>query len=243
MILRKWDDIPLFMKNESVRKYYDLLQNKRFSLCAKRIFDVVVSFILLILLSPVFIILSILIMIDSRGPVLFRQTRVTQYGRHFKILKFRTMVNNAETIGTQVTVSNDARITRVGRYIRKCRLDEIPQLINIIKGEMSFVGTRPEVVKYVEKYSDEMMATLLLPAGVTSNASIEYRDEEKILDIAEDIDEVYINTVLPGKMVFNLNDIIKFSLLNEVKPLIKTVFTVLKKKENVVEIRSVNSEN
>jgi lipopolysaccharide/colanic/teichoic acid biosynthesis glycosyltransferase len=179
------------MKNTEVRRYYDILEKKKLSLFVKRLFDIVTSAIFLILLSPVFLILSIIIRLDSKGSVLFKQTRVTQYGRHFTIFKFRTMVKNAEKIGSQVTRSDDVRITRIGRSLRKYRLDEIPQLLNIIKGDMSFVGTRPEVVKYVELYTDEMLATLLLPAGVTSNASIEYKDEESILKVADNLDGVY----------------------------------------------------
>ena len=181
MLLKKWEDIPEFMRNDEVKKYYDILNTKRFSLLLKRFFDIVMSFILVILLSPVFIILSVWIKLDSEGPVFYRQERITQYGRTFRIFKFRTMVSNADKIGSLVTTQNDSRITKVGEKIRKCRLDEIPQLFNILLGDMSFVGTRPEVKKYVDAYSDEMKATLLLPAGVTSLASINYRDEDEII--------------------------------------------------------------
>src|SRR5690554_5057197 len=170
MVLKRWEDLPEKIKNEDVKRYYDILSKKRISLVIKRIFDLVLAIILLIILSPLFIILSIAIKIDSKGPIMFRQTRVTQYGKKFKIFKFRTMINNADKIGSQITTKNDVRVTRVGRVMRKFRLDEIPQLLNIIAGDMSFVGTRPEVPKYVEKYTDKMMATLLLPAGVTSEA-------------------------------------------------------------------------
>ncbi|MGW5891931.1 sugar transferase, partial [Priestia megaterium] len=177
-MLKRWVDLPENMKNEDVKKYHEILYKKRPSLLIKRIFDLVASCIILILLSPIFLIIGTVIRIDSRGPVIFRQSRVTQYGKEFSIFKFRTMVNNAEKLGTQVTTSNDNRITRSGKFLRKYRLDELPQLINILLGDMSFVGTRPEVNKYVEQYTEEMMATLLLPAGVTSKASIFYRDEE-----------------------------------------------------------------
>ena len=162
MLLRKWDDIPEFMRNDEVKKYYDILIKKRFSLMLKRFFDIIMSLLLLIVLSPAFLILAIWIKVDSQGTVFYRQERITQYGRTFRIFKFRTMVSNADKIGTLVTTQNDSRITRVGEKIRKCRLDEIPQLINILKGDMSFVGTRPEVQKYVDAYTDEMKATLLL---------------------------------------------------------------------------------
>ncbi|MCQ6534402.1 sugar transferase [Bacillus mycoides] len=229
MMLKKWEDLPGEMKNDSVRKYYDLLYKKRFSLFFKRIFDIVIAILALLVLSPVFILISIAIKIDSDGPVLFRQVRVTQYGERFKIFKFRTMVNNADKIGTQVTTKNDNRITRVGQFLRKIRLDEIPQLFNIILGNMSFVGTRPEVVKYVEKYTSEMLATLLLPAGVTSKASIQYKNEEKILNNAENADEVYTNQVLPEKMRYNLQSIEEFSFFGELKVMLETLVAVVKK--------------
>ena len=227
MQFREWDDIPEFMKNEDVKKYYEILRKKRFSLKVKRFFDVTASFVLILLLSPVFLILSVWIKTDSKGPVYFKQERVTQYGRKFSIFKFRTMVVNADRAGSLVTVQNDSRITAVGRKIRKYRLDEIPQLFNILAGDMSFVGTRPEVRKYVEEYSDEMKATLLLPAGVTSEASIRYKDEDELLKDAVDVDEVYIQKILPEKMRWNLRAIRRFSLPGELSTMVRTVFHVL----------------
>lgn len=237
MVFKNWDDLPENMKNDSVRPYYELLFKKRLSLVTKRIFDLVVAIITFIILSPIFIILSLAIKIDSKGPVMFRQIRVTQYGKGFKIFKFRTMVNNADKIGAQVTTKNDARVTRVGKFLRKLRLDEIPQLFNIILGDMSFVGTRPEVVKYVEKYTDEMMATLLLPAGVTSEASIQYRDEELLLSIADDADETYIYEVLPEKMKYNLRSLEEFNFFSDIKTMLRTVEAVVKKDKSIVNIR------
>ncbi|MFJ8260429.1 sugar transferase [Rummeliibacillus sp. NPDC094406] len=228
MFLEKWDDIPIDIRNEKVKPYYDLLNEKKVSLSIKRIFDIVVSLILLLLLSPIFLIISSLIKIDSRGPVFFRQVRITKYGRKFQILKFRTMVNHADKIGTQVTIFNDKRITKVGAKLRDWRLDEIPQLVNILQGDMSFVGTRPEVEKYVKFYSDEMMATLLLPAGVTSEASIQYKDEAKYLNDAENIDEAYVKKVLPEKMKFNLRSIQKFTFINDILTIVKTIVAVIK---------------
>ena len=227
MQFREWDDIPEFMKNEDVKKYYEILRKKRFSLKVKRFFDVTASFVLILLLSPVFLILSVWIKTDSKGPVYFKQERVTQYGRKFSIFKFRTMVVNADRAGSLVTVQNDSRITVVGRKIRKYRLDEIPQLFNILAGDMSFVGTRPEVRKYVEEYSDEMKATLLLPAGVTSEASIRYKDEDELLKDAVDVDEVYIQKILPEKMRWNLRAIRRFSLPGELSTMVRTVFHVM----------------
>lgn len=227
MQFREWDDIPEFMKNEDVKKYYEILRKKRFSLKVKRFFDVTASFVLILLLSPVFLILSVWIKTDSKGPVYFKQERVTQYGRKFSIFKFRTMVINADRTGSLVTVQNDSRITAVGRKIRKYRLDEIPQLFNILAGDMSFVGTRPEVRKYVDEYSNEMKATLLLPAGVTSEASIRYKDEDELLKDAVDVDEVYIQKILPEKMRWNLRAIRRFSLPGELSTMVRTVFHVM----------------
>lgn len=227
MLLRKWDDIPEFMKNDEVKKYYDILIEKRFSLMLKRFFDIIMSLLLLIVLSPVFLILAIWIKADSKGTVFYRQERITQYGRTFRIFKFRTMVSNADKIGTLVTTQNDSRITRVGEKIRKCRLDEIPQLINILSGDMSFVGTRPEVEKYVDAYTDEMKATLLLPAGVTSLASLKYRDEDEIIsqetDRGKTVDQAYIEDVLPEKMKFNLEYLNNFNILKDVNLCVRTV--------------------
>lgn len=227
MLLRKWDDIPESMRNDEVKKYYDILIKKRFSLMLKRFFDIIMSLLLLIVLSPVFLILAIWIKVDSKGTVFYRQERITQYGRTFRIFKFRTMVSNADKIGTLVTTQNDSRITRVGEKIRKCRLDEISQLINILKGDMSFVGTRPEVQKYVDAYTDEMKATLLLPAGVTSLASLKYRDEDEIIsqetDRGKTIDQAYIEDVLPEKMKFNLEYLDNFNILKDVNLCVKTV--------------------
>ena len=227
-MLKNWNKLPEYMRTDEVRPYYDLLQRKKLSLFFKRVFDIVVSLIMIILCSPILLIISILIVKDSKGGVFYRQERVTQYGRVFRIFKFRTMVQNADQIGTQVTVSNDSRITKIGSKLRNCRLDELPQLFNIFLGDMTFVGTRPESVHYVKSYTNEMYATLLLPAGVTSEASIEYKDEAELLDQADDVDYVYINEVLPEKMKYNLNSIKEFSFFKEIATMFKTVFAVLR---------------
>lgn len=226
-MLKNWNELPKYMRTDEVRPYYDLLQKKRLSLFFKRVFDIVVSLIMIILCSPILLIISILIVKDSKGGVFYRQERVTQYGRVFRIFKFRTMVQNADQIGTQVTVSNDSRITKIGSKLRNCRLDELPQLFNIFLGDMTFVGARPESVHYVKSYTNEMYATLLLPAGVTSEASIEYKDEADLLDQADDVDSVYINEVLPEKMKYNLNSIKEFSFFKEITTMFRTVFAVL----------------
>lgn len=227
-MLKNWNELPEYMRTNEVRPYYDLLQKKRLSLFFKRVFDIVVSLIMIILCSPILLIISILIVKDSKGGVFYRQERVTQYGRVFRIFKFRTMVQNADQIGTQVTVSNDSRITKIGSKLRNCRLDELPQLFNIFLGDMTFVGTRPESVHYVKSYTNEMYATLLLPAGVTSEASIEYKDEAELLDQADNVDCVYINEVLPEKMKYNLNSIKEFSFFKEIATMFRTVFAVLR---------------
>lgn len=228
MILRKWEDLPAFLQTETVRHYYEILNKKRTSLICKRVFDILASVVMLIVLSPVFFVLAIAIKLDSKGPVFYRQERVTQYGKRFRIFKFRTMVQEADK-GAQVTVENDCRITRVGKIIRKCRLDEICQLIDIFRGTMTFVGTRPEVPRYVQAYTPEMLATLLLPAGVTSLASIFYKDEERLLEGVDDIDIAYIKNILPKKMLFNLKAIERFGFWQDIKVMIMTVFAVLGK--------------
>lgn len=224
-----WEKLPSQMQTEAVKPYYEILQKKQISLIFKRSFDIVVSLIMLLILSPVFLVLAIAIKLDTEGPVFYRQVRVTQYGKEFRIFKFRTMVNNADKIGSQVTVGGDSRITRVGKVIRECRLDEIGQLLNILGGSMTFVGTRPEVPKYVEKYTPEMWATLLLPAGVTSEASIRYKDEAALLDAAEDVDATYIQDVLPGKMKYNLRSIQEYSFFKDIETMFQTVFAVVEK--------------
>lgn len=230
MILKEFKELPKEMQNDSVLKYYDILKQKKIMLLLKRFLDFIGSLILLILLSPILIILAILIKIDSKGPVFYRQERVTTNGKIFKIFKFRTMIQDADKRGALITGKQDSRITRIGNKIRKGRLDELPQLINILKGEMSFVGTRPEVKKYVDMYTDEMKATLLMPAGVTSMASIKFKDEDEIISKqtkkGKTIDEAYVNDILPEKMKWNLEYIEKFSILEDIKICIETVIKV-----------------
>lgn len=214
------------MRTEAVRPYYDILSNKKGTLAAKRAFDLVMASFLLILLSPVMLVIAIAVKLDSKGEIFFRQERVTQYGKIFKIYKFRTMVKDADKLGSQVTTQNDARVTRTGRFLRKYRLDETAQLLNVLTGDMSFVGTRPEVSKYVKKYTNEMYATLLLPAGITSEASIMYKDEERLLAEAESADDVYVTQVLPQKMKYNLQYLIDFDIQTEITTMARTVLAV-----------------
>lgn len=229
MILKEWKELPEKLKSEEVRPYYEILRKKKNSLVLKRIFDIATALIMLVILSPLCLGIAVAIKMDSKGPVFFRQVRVTQYGKTFRIYKFRTMITNAEKVGTQVTVENDSRITKVGNFIRNYRLDEIPQLLNVLDGTMSFVGTRPEVTKYVDKYTPEMYATLLLPAGITSLASINYKDEAELLAGATDVDKTYVEEVLPGKMKYNLQEIKKFSFFGDIKIMLMTVMAVVGK--------------
>lgn len=232
ILWREWEELPDFMRTEAVRPYYDSLSHKKGQLFLKRVFDFTVSSLMLAVLSPVLAVLAVLIRLDSEGPVFYRQERVTQYGRRFRIYKFRTMVQDADKKGSLVTTQGDARITRIGKKLRGCRLDELPQLINIWKGEMSFVGTRPEVVKYVKQYTDEMYATLLLPAGVTSEASVQFKDEDQRIaagvEAGRIADEVYVEDVLGEKMEINLQELKAFSVAENIKTMIRTVFAMMR---------------
>lgn len=233
MRLRKWEDLPVFMQCEEVREYYDILAKKKGALVLKRVFDVVVAVIMLIILAIPMLIIAVMIKVDSPGPVFYRQERVTTYGKKFKIHKFRTMVDGADRKGSTVTVDHDSRITKVGAKLRDKRLDELPQLFDVLDGKMSFVGTRPEAVKYVkqyEKYNKAYYATLLLPAGITSEASIAFKDEASLLDglASEEVDKVYMANVLTTKMQWNLRSIKKFSFWGELGTMIRTVFAVSK---------------
>lgn len=224
--MKKWENLPDLMKKEEVRPYYEALDKHRAGLAIKRIVDIFFALILFVILLPFMLFIGILVGVTSRGGVFFCQERITAYGRSFKIFKFRTMVSDAEKKGSQVTTSGDSRVTSVGRFLRKVRLDELPQLINIIKGDMSIVGTRPEVPRYVEKYTPAMMATLLLPAGVTSKASIAYKDEERLLSAGDDVDKIYVEQVLPEKMKYNLAYLLDFSVGQDLKLMIQTVIAV-----------------
>ena len=228
MKVRKWEELPEKMRTREVRRYYNIIVRHSGWFKVKRVMDICVSLVLLaILLIPMGII-ALMIKTDSQGPVFFRQERVTQYGKIFKIYKFRTMVDNASQLGSQVTVNNDSRITRVGKLLRKYRLDEFPQLFNILAGDMTLVGTRPEVIKYVKEYSGEMYATLLLPAGLTSRTSIAYKDEDKLLKDAKDADTVYVDEILPVKMKYNLESLRRFGVREDMTVMWNTFVSVLK---------------
>ncbi|MBF0713641.1 sugar transferase [Gemella sp. GH3] len=230
--MKNFKELDSKFQNSEVEYYYNILRKKKFSLFIKYIFDRILALILLVFLSPVLIFIAIWIKIDSPGEVFYRQKRVTTYGREFKIYKFRTMVKNADKLGSAVTLQDDPRISKVGKKLRNLRIDELPQLINILLGDMSFVGTRPEVAKYVSRYSREMYATLLLPAGVTSTASIMYKDENEELDkyLLEgmNVDDAYVDKILPEKMKYNLEYLENFSFINDIKIMINTLLGVLK---------------
>lgn len=221
--MKSFDKLPKQFQCEEVKHYYDILSKKTGSLVLKRITDLFFAVILLVILIIPIIIIAVAVKATSKGPVFYRQVRVTTYGRNFKILKFRTMVENADKIGSLVTTDSDSRVTKVGRFLRKYRLDELPQIFNVLSGSMSVVGTRPEVPKYVEQYKPEYLATLLIPAGITSLASIMYKDEEKLLSSEQDVDKVYIEKILPEKMKYNLQYTENFGFRSDLKLMLKTV--------------------
>ena len=226
-MFKMWEELPEFMRTPEVRPYWEKLNKKRFQLGLKRAFDLCIGSAVLVIAAVPMAVIAVAIKLDSKGPVLYRQERVTTYGKKFKIHKFRTMVSNADKIGTAVTVSGDDRITKVGKKQRNLRLDELPQVFDVLSGDMSFVGTRPEVVKYVKAYTPEFYATLLMPAGITSEASIRYKHEYELLTASDDVDKTYMEEVLPAKMVWNLNSVERFSFPREILTMFRTVAAVL----------------
>ena len=229
MLLKPFENLPDEFKNDEVKQYYDILDKKRKSLLSKRIADIVLSLIMIVFLAIPMLIIAVIIKCSSKGPVLYKQERVTTYGRKFKILKFRTMKVGADKEGL-LTTENDDRITGIGKVLRKLRLDELPQIFHVLSGKMSIVGTRPEVTKYVQQYTPVMYATLLMPAGVTSLASIKFKDEDRILGEVSDpqkVDEIYMNEILPKKMIYNLKYIERFGFKRDIYLMYKTVKQVL----------------
>lgn len=212
------------MRNNYTKKYYQTIILRKKSLILKRIFDILASFLLLFFLLPLILLISIIIKLDSEGPIIYKQRRVTQYRKEFLIFKFRTMRENS---GSKISYKNDSRVTKVGKILRKFKLDEIPQLVNVLFGEMTFVGTRPEVPEYVQKYNKKMLSTLILPAGITSIASIKFRDEEKYFNDSSNVESIYLNCVLPNKMIYNIEYLRKFSFLFDIKILFLTFLKIL----------------
>jgi lipopolysaccharide/colanic/teichoic acid biosynthesis glycosyltransferase len=232
-MIPNWEQLPECMCNDAVLPYYEKLKKKKNILRLKRGTDFCLALILTAILAPVMACLGLWIKLDSRGPVFYRQERITRYGKPYRIFKFRTMIVGADRKGPLVTEKQDNRITRAGHIMRKLRLDELPQLLNVLKGEMSFVGTRPEVQKYVNRYTKEMRATLLLPAGITSHASIMFKDEDVLLEnyqkrTNKTVDEIYMEYILPVKMEYNLQYLKRFSLWGDIKVMLYTVLAVLK---------------
>lgn len=209
--------------------YKKIVKRKWFKRFCIRVFDLIVSFIALLFLALPFILISFAIVCDSKGGAFFKQVRVGKNGKEFKIMKFRTMVTNAEAKGLQISTSGDSRITKVGKFLRKTKIDELPQLFNVFVGQMSFVGPRPEVPKYVAMYNEEQRNVLLVKPGITDEASIVFRDENTILENAEDTEAAYINEIMPVKLNLNLKYIRKMGLFYNIKIIFKTVFAVLKK--------------
>lgn len=189
----------------------------------KRLFDIVASFIGIILLSPFLIIIAIFIKLGSNGPVFFKQERVGLKGKHFLILKYRTMIVDAEKYGKQITVGKDNRITAVGSFLRKYKLDELPQLINVLKGDMSLVGPRPEVPRYVKLYSKEQLKVLDVRPGITDLASLRYSDENELLGTVENPEEYYINVIMKDKLDLNLEYIDKSNVFYDIVIILKTI--------------------
>ena len=230
MLIKKWEKLPSFMQTDEVRPYWEELRKRNWNLFWKRVFDIAVSFLALLILAPLFLIIAVAIKIDSKGPVFYRQERITQYGKSFRIHKFRSMIVGADK-SIQVTVANDSRVTKIGKLIRKCKLDEISQLIDVLCGNMSFVGTRPEVKKYVNQYAKEYVATLLLPAGITNTASIMYKNENDLLHSVEDVERIYVEKVLPNKMYLNLKELANEGMFQDIKVIFMTFFALFRKEK------------
>ena len=229
MLLLPFDRLPREFQCGEVKKYYDILDKKRASLVLKRVMDIFLSLIMIIVLLIPIAVISVIIKLTSKGPVLYKQERVTTCNRHYMIWKFRTMRVGADKEGALITSDNDSRVTGIGNTLRRFRLDELPQVFHVLSGKMSFVGTRPEVPKYVDRYTPEMMATLLMPAGIPSLASIRYKDEAVIIgDVSDpdEVDRIYVEKVLPEKMKYNLEYIDRFGIRSDIRLMLSTVKNV-----------------
>lgn len=224
--MKSWSKLPLEFRTYEVEKYYIILKKKVFYRFVKRLFDLSFSFILIVLLTLPMLIISFIVFVTSKGGSFFCQKRIGRYGKPFKIIKFRTMTINSET-KSHVTIKDDPRVTRVGRFLRKTHLDELPQLFNVFVGQMSFVGTRPEVCFYYEKYEKTWFATLLMRPGITSTASLKFRDESKLIsDVGTD--DAYSKQILPEKMQYNLEDVSKANIWREIKIMFLTFLLIFK---------------
>jgi len=226
MFVCKWEKLPPEFQMSEVRPYWEKLRKKNFYFFWKRLFDILFASFSIIILCPLFLVVSLAIKMESKGPVFYRQERITQYGKTFYIHKFRSMLSNSDK-SSLITIKNDDRITSVGKIIRKFKIDELGQIIDIFLGNMTLVGTRPEVKKYVNSYTSAMMSTLLIPAGLTSTASILFKDENSLFDSCACIDDIYLGKILPIKMEYNLNDLSKSSIFHDTKILFLTFFAVI----------------
>lgn len=195
---------------------------------AKRIFDCLLSSIGLIIISPIFMLLSLLIALDSQGGIFYKQVRIGKNMRPFKLFKFRTMYANSDKKGLLTVGDNDNRITRVGYYLRKYKLDELPQLINVLIGDMSFVGPRPEVEKYVKLYNNEQQKVLSVKPGITDWASIRYVNESELLARSSEPEKTYINEIMPAKLAINLEYVKQNNLLIDIKIILHTFRAILR---------------
>lgn len=205
-----------------------VLQTRRPQLAAKRLMDVLLSAGALLVLWPLFLLVAVAIKADDPGPVFYRQVRVGRGGRPFRIFKFRTMVTDADRKGPAITVGRDSRITRVGAFLRRTKLDELAQLLNVLRGEMSFVGPRPEVPRYVELYTLYQRQVLLVRPGITDYASIAYRNENDMLEGVDDPERLYIEEIMPAKIELNMKYLREISPLADIRLILKTVVAVVR---------------
>jgi len=194
----------------------------------KRLFELTFAFISIILLIPIFIIISVLIVADSKGGIFYKQMRVGKNGKGFYLYKFRSMQKNADKNGLLITGRYDSRITKVGHFIRKYKIDELPQLMNVLLGDMNLVGPRPEVSKYVDLYNEEQKKVLLVKPGITDYASIEYSNENVLLSTAMNPEQTYINYIMPAKLKLNLKYIEEQSLIIDLKIIWNTILKIIK---------------
>ena len=214
--------------NFDFSKIGTILESQEVSLVIKRVFDVVVSVCGLLLLALFFLIIAVIIKLDSKGSVFYRQIRVGRYGNDFRIFKFRTMIPDADKSGQLITVGDDARITKIGRFLRKTKIDELPQIMNILIGDMSFVGPRPEVRKYVDMYSEAQQQILLIRPGITDIASIKYRNESELLALSSNPEKTYCEEIMPSKLNLNMNYLSDISLINDIKIILTTIISIIK---------------
>ncbi len=216
------------MTEEQRMDIADVLKRRRGRLALKRVMDIVISGAALCVLWPVLLLIALAIVIDDPGPVFYRQVRVGRGGKEFRIFKFRTMVVDADKKGLQITVGRDSRITRMGALLRKTKLDELAQLLNVFLGQMSFVGPRPEVPRYVAMYTPYQRQVLLVRPGITDYASIAYRNENDLLAGAEDPERMYVEEIMPAKLELNMKYLRRVSPLEDIRLILATIAAVIR---------------